>query len=56
MSVMKRVIACNKRQSEINPDEGKKAMRFYFYKILWGVLHQGEGEDFIFVHSFLTME
>ena len=31
-------------------------MSFDVYKTLCDVLHQGEGEDFLFEHSFLTME
>ena len=31
-------------------------MSFDVYKTLCDVLHQGEGEDFIFAHSFLAME
>ena len=52
----KRVIASNKRQYWISLEEGKKAIIFDVYKRLCDVLHQGEGEDFIFAHAFLTME
>ena len=56
MSVMKRVIASNKRQDKISLEGGKKVMSFDVYKTIYDVLHQGEGEEFIFSHTFLTME
>ena len=56
MSVMKIVIASNNRQDGISLDEVNKAMRFDVYIILYIVLDQGEGEDFIFANAFLTME
>ena len=55
MSGMKRVIASNKRQYGISIEEVDKATSFDVYKSLCGVLHQGEGEDFLFAHAFLTM-
>ena len=56
ISETKRVIASNKRQYGISLEEGKKAIIFDVYKRLCDVLHQGEGEDFLFVHAFLKME
>ena len=56
MPGMKRVIASNKRQAGISITEGKKSMSFDFYKTLCDVLHQVEGGDFLFAHSFLTMK
>ena len=54
MSGMKRVIASNKRQDGISIEEGKKAISFDVYKTLCDVLHQGEGEDSLLAHAFLT--
>ena len=56
MSGMKRLITSNKRQDGISLEEVKEAMSCDVYKTLCGVLHQGEGEEFIFSHTFLTME
>ena len=56
MSGMKILIASNKRQDGISLEEGNKAMSFDVYKTLCDVLHQGEVEEFLFVHAFLTME
>ena len=56
MSVMKRVIASKNRQALTSLNDGKKAMSFGVYKTLCNVLHQGEGENFIFAHAFLTIE
>ena len=56
MSGMKILIASNKRQDGISLEEGNKAMSFYVYKTLCDILHQGEVEEFLFVHAFLTME
>ena len=56
ISGTKRVIASNKSQDGISLEEGKKAMIFYVYKTLCNVIHEGEGEYFLFSHSFLTME
>ena len=56
MSGMKRVIASNKKQYGISLDEVKKAMSFDVCKTLCDVINPGECEDFLFVHSFLTME
>ena len=55
MPVVKRVIASNKSQYEISIEEGKKTTRFDVYKTFYNVLHQEEGEEFIFSHAFLTM-
>ena len=56
MTVRKRVISSNKSQSGISINEGKKAVHFDVYKKICNLLHQGEGEDFLFAHAFLTME
>ena len=56
MSVMKIVIASNKRQDGISLEEANKAMCFDVYKTICGVLHQVEGENFLFAHEFLTKE
>ena len=56
MPLMNRVIAYTKRQYGISLEEEKKAMSFNVYKKLCDIIHQGEGEDFIFAHLFLTME
>ena len=56
MSVMNRVIASKNRQALTSLNDGKKAMSFGVYKTLCNVLHQGEGENFIFAHAFLTIE
>ena len=53
---MKRIISSTKRQDGISLEEVKKAMSFDVFKTLYDVLHQGEGEDFLFAHTFLTME
>ena len=55
MSGMNIVIASNKKQAGIGLDEIKKEMRFGVYKTLCDVIHQGEGEEFLFSHAFLTM-
>ena len=51
MSVMKRAIASNSRQSGISLNELNKAIIFDVYKILCNVLHQVKGEDFTFAHA-----
>ena len=56
MPGMKRVIASNNKQAGISINEGKKSISFDVYKTLYDVLHQGEGGDFLFAHSFLTMK
>ena len=56
MLVIKRVIISINRQYGISLEEGNKEMSFDVYKTLCDVLHQGKGEDFLFEHSFLTME
>ena len=56
MSGTKRVIASNNRQDGIILEEGNKAVNFDVYKTLCNILHQGEGEDFLFAHAFLTMK
>ena len=53
---MKRVIPSNKRQDGISLEERKKAVSFYVYKTLRNIIHQGEGGEFLFENSFLTME
>ena len=52
MSGMNRVIDSSKRQYGISIEEGKKAISFYVYKTLCNILHQWEGEDFLFAHAF----
>ena len=56
MSVMKRLISSNKKQDGISLEEWNKVMNFDVYKTLCDVIHQVEGEDFLFSNSFLTME
>ena len=53
---MKRVIAFNNSQYGISIYEGNKDMSFDVYKTLCDVLHQGEVEEFLFEHAFMTME
>ena len=53
---MKKVIASYNRQDGISLEEGNKAVSFDVYKTLCDILHQREGEEFIFAHAFLTME
>ena len=56
ISGTKRLIASNKRQDGISLEEVKKAVIFDVYKTLCDVLHQGEGQDFLFDYAFSTME
>ena len=56
MSVIKIVVADNKRESGTILDEGKRAMSFELYKRLCKELYNGKGDDNLFAHAFLTME
>ena len=53
---MKIFVADNKSKYSASLDEGKRAMSFEVYKILCEELHNGKGDDHLFVHAFLTME
>ena len=56
MSGMKRHVAAKKRESGVSLDEGKRAMSFEIYRKMCEELYSGEGDDYLFAHTFLTME
>ena len=53
---MKIVVADHKRESGASLDEGDKEISFGVYKRLCEELYNGKGDDYFFVHAFLTME
>ena len=56
MGGMKQVVASAKAASGESLDEGKKAMTFDVYKKLCQILYRGVGADYLFAHTFLTLE
>ena len=56
MSVMKGVVAANKREYGASLDEGKNEMSFEVYKRLCKEIYNGKGDDHLFAHAFLEME
>ena len=56
MSGMKRTVAKEKAESGTSLDEGKKSMSYEAYKKLCELLYEGEGDDYSFAHTFLTLE
>lgn len=56
LSGMKRTVAQAKAESGESLDEGKKPMTFEVYQTMCKLLMQGEGDDYMFAHAFLTLE
>ena len=56
MSGIKIVVAVNRRQSGASRNEGKKEIVFEVYRRFCEEFYKGNGEEYLFAHTFLTME
>ena len=56
MSGLKRTVASSRAQSGRALDEGKKGMSYEVYKKMCEILFKSDNDDFLFAHTFLTME
>ena len=56
MAGLKRTITSEKMLQDKTLDEGKRVMTFEVYEKLCEILYKGQDDEFLFAHSFLTME
>ena len=56
LSGMKRTATQSKVDNGESLDEGKKPMSFEVYKEMCQLLMRGDGDDYLFAHTFLTLE
>ena len=56
LSGMKRTVAQARLDNGESLDEGKKPMNFEVYQQMCILLIRGEGDDYLFAHTFLTLE
>ena len=56
MSGMKRTVADEKAKSGTSLNEGKRPMTFEVYEEMCKILFEGDDDEYLFAHAFLTME
>ena len=56
MSGMKRVVASDRVARGESLDEGERPMAFAVYQKMCEILYYGEDHEYLFAHSYLTME
>lgn len=56
MSGMKRTVAKEKRDAGESLDEGKRPMSLEVYDQMCKILYEGEDDEFLFAHAFITLE
>jgi hypothetical protein len=56
MSGLKRTVASSRAASGRSLDEGKKGMSFEVYKKMCEILFKSDDDEYLFAHTFLTME
>jgi len=56
MAGLKRTITSEKMLQGKTLDEGKRVMTFEVYEKMCEILYKGKDDEFLFAHSFLTME
>ena len=56
MSGMKQTVADAKARSGKSLNEGKNPMTFEVYKRMCEIMYEGDSDEYLYAHAFLTME